>query len=270
MDASGCSKQIPAEKLDILIAGTSCVDFSTLNNKKDQKTQLNAFDIFPKDVVEGNEESPVGLDPVFREAVRTQLTPEGLANIGESMTTFLSTLSFIMDKRPRIIILENVQTAPWKSMERFWLRRAGYNAEHVKVDSKEYYLPQDRSRGYLVAMDATEFAKYGSDAAGLVHKAILHILGLKRNASSSVLEFLLADDDPCLLQARTEIVRHGALGKSKEGDGGQRQQVDWDLCQLRHDIYEQQWDLSTVRRFSNATLSHGKGRHNCATSSVLD
>lgn len=266
MDASGCEKDIPTEKLDILIAGTSCVDFSTLNNKKDQRTQVNAFLEYGfslNDLTGDGEAIPlgVGVTQEFRDAVNKQLSPEGLESIGESMTTFLSTLNFIMERRPRIVILENVQTAPWKAMQRFWLASAGYAAEYVRVDSKDFHVPQDRIRGYLVALDAREFNDPESDAtpAALVHQACEYVYRLKQRASASVLRFLMDEEDPNYLQARDEITRHGSQGLTKGGKRGNNEKaVDWDFCRLRHAIYSQRWNLDNTRRFSQATLSHGR------------
>lgn len=253
---------IPTEKLDLLVAGTSCVDFSSLNNKKDDKTKVNAFDSFSKEDLTGEEDKiSIGLDHRFQQAVHEQLSPEGLGGIGESMTTFLSTLNFIMERRPRIVIFENVQTAPWKSMQNFWLPRAGYAAEFVKVDTKKYYLPQDRIRGYLVALDAQEFDRSGSwsKSAELVKDIMLRLRGLEQQTTASVLDFLLDDDDPNVLQARDEIARHGVHGMPKETRRtNSDRQIDWDFCKIRHMIYSQRWNLDTVRRFSKATLSHGR------------
>jgi site-specific DNA-cytosine methylase len=263
MDASGCYQPIPTQKIDMLIAGTSCVDFSTLNNKKGEKTKANAFlnHGFSSEDLAGDGKGVVGVTQKFRDAVHEQLSPEGLESIGESMTTFLSTINFILHRRPRIVIFENVQTAPWKAMQNFWLPCAGYYAEYVKVDSKDFYVPQDRIRGYLIALDGEVFNKGKSDAtaAQMVHRACQHVFLLKQRASASVLEFLLDDDDPNYLQARDEITRYGSHGLPRDLKRAvANKQVDWDFCQLRHAIYSQRWNLDTIRRFSKATLSHGR------------
>ncbi|KAB5515260.1 hypothetical protein GE09DRAFT_1263776 [Coniochaeta sp. 2T2.1] len=257
MDASGCEKSIPVEPIDMLIAGTSCVDFSTLNNKKDQKTKVNAFSHYPPEDLTGKTISDVGLDPEFQAAVNNQLSPEGLEGLGESMTTFLSTLNFIMEKRPSMVIFENVQTAPWKAMQNFWLPRAGYAAEFVKLNSKDFYVPQERLRGYLVALDAPGFPDV--DVSKIVSAAILKVPKMAQRASSSVLDFLLEDDDPAVLQSRDEMTRYGVLGVPKEGKSASTgKNIDWDFNQVRHSIHSQRWNLDTIRRFSKATLSHGK------------
>ncbi len=67
--------------------------------------------------------------------------------------------SHYIDARP------DPELSSWKtSLERPWLQyenirfpKIGYAASHVKVDSKDYYIPQTRNRGYLIAVDAATF-----------------------------------------------------------------------------------------------------------------
>ena len=52
-----------------------------------------------------------------------------------------------------MVILENVCSAPWEQMTMVWFPAIGYVAKSIKIDSKNFYLPQTRTRGYLLAID---------------------------------------------------------------------------------------------------------------------
>src|SRR5262249_4538822 len=111
MTCYGAEKIVPGD-CDLLVAGTSCVDYSGLNNSK-------------KSIDEG----------------------------GESGTTFFAMMKWVRKHRPKIGNLENVSGAPWPKM-RDEFRKAGYSSEFCRFDTKDYYIPHTRSRGYLVAMDS--------------------------------------------------------------------------------------------------------------------
>ena len=50
-----------------------------------------------------------------------------------------------------MVLIENVFGAPWdKKVELF--ERIGYSAVYVKLDTKDYYIPHTRQRGYLFAI----------------------------------------------------------------------------------------------------------------------
>ncbi|KAI1091338.1 SNF2 family N-terminal domain-containing protein [Rostrohypoxylon terebratum] len=79
--------------------------------------------------------------------------------MGSSSKTFFSMLSYIKDHRPKVVILENVLGAPWGETRDVWFPFLGYTAYHIKLDTKDFYIPQTRMRGYLIAMDNEVFAK---------------------------------------------------------------------------------------------------------------
>lgn len=109
--AYGALRDLPGE-IDILIAGSSCVDFSNLNGRK-------------KTVKDG----------------------------GESGDTFLGIMGYAKRFKPKIIILENVMgsVAQWAELGNY-MYNSGYANRKVNADTKAYYLPQTRSRGYMVAV----------------------------------------------------------------------------------------------------------------------
>ena len=74
------------------------------------------------------------------------------ADDGQSAQTFFGILAYANRFRPRIIVLENIQNCPWPIVKKE-LKKINYRSIHTLVDSKDYYLPQTRKRGYLVAFD---------------------------------------------------------------------------------------------------------------------
>ncbi len=194
--------------LDLLIAGFSCVDFSFLNGLR-----------------------------------------KDLEQRGESGDTFFAIREYAKHYRPRVIILENVVSAPWfhskieqlaeserqkaaksgrtpsaKIMNKNGLDRlmsqVGYATKCAKLDTKEFYLPQTRERGYMICVDRIPYLEEGDDLAtkldrwwnapkvdpedepeGLMadlkewEKLVSH---LKRPASVPAECMLLRSDDPVL------------------------------------------------------------------------
>ena len=63
---------------------------------------------------------------------------------------FYGMFEWVQRARPPIVILENVCGAPWKGMVQNFAS-AGYHATHTRLDTKFFYLPQTRTRGYLLA-----------------------------------------------------------------------------------------------------------------------
>lgn len=152
---------------DIMIAGSSCVDYSLLNNK-----------------------------------------PKEFGASGESYDTLIATLDYAKVHKPLIVILENVLSFPWHSVEQSW-QEAGYATQVAFLDSKDFYLPQTRQRGYMiglrwkartesqVGLEADDIADSAAHKAALIAvKKWFEVLGnLQRRASSPFTDFILADDD---------------------------------------------------------------------------
>lgn len=201
---------IPSE-VDILVAGTSCVDFSRLNVRK-----LN------------------------------------LADGGESGDTFRAFIDYVAKYRPAICILENVHSAPWIDMEAILkndmhglketYRQAfgdvwkaddkAYAAQHVYLDTKEYYIPQTRQRGYMVAIDRERL----EDADVAVKIWAQKLVALKQKASSSVESFLFEE------VARPDLFKSSTAPKKKP-----RTEQDWDCCMARCQEYRSVNGLGSQR-----------------------
>ncbi|KAG2338586.1 hypothetical protein BDR05DRAFT_918202 [Suillus weaverae] len=176
--AYGALATVPGDA-DLLVAGTSCVDYSNLNNEK--KT------------IDGG---------------------------GESGRTFHGMMSWVTNHRPPLVILENVCSAPWDRVKEYF-EKQGYSAEHIKVDTKQYYIPHTRMRKYLFAVD-----KRGSGIPAKWKDLVMK--KLKRPASSTLDAFLLPSDDSRIHQARQSLVQDGGSSESRAG------RTDWTRCESRH------------------------------------
>ena len=151
--AAGFKAKVPTH-VDLLIVGSSCVDFSTLNSKK--KRELANSPLFPSDA----NVDPSNPIPTFLEFIDSV---EDI--VGESAVTFISSMKYVLKVRPKLVVLENVNTAPWKNIAGDYFPMAQYHAMHVSVDSKDFGVPQTRQRGYCVAAD---YLHYGDQAEVIV------------------------------------------------------------------------------------------------------
>ena len=196
--AYGATTRIPGD-VDLLVAGFSCVDFSNLNNNK-----------------------------------------QNLEDTGESGDTFRAILHYAKTWRPTIIVLENVLNAPWAKIQKVWEENANYSAEWVKPDTKSYYLPQTRMRGYMICIDKNKLGSATSSAK----KWASIMKSLERPVSSSVEAFLLPDDDPRVHKGREE------MSKGARGDEKAPREVSWVKCQGRHQDYRADLLLGSKRPYT--------------------
>jgi site-specific DNA-cytosine methylase len=122
MTAYGAIAAVPRD-IDILVAGSSCVDFSNLNRNK--VTDLHARQ-------------------------------------GESADTYEAVRRYMIWASPPIVILENVIDAKaWQGIEQE-IREIGYETKVIKVDTKDYYLPHTRQRKYMLALNNSVYHKKAS------------------------------------------------------------------------------------------------------------
>jgi site-specific DNA-cytosine methylase len=146
-------------------------------------------------------------------------------------------MDWIQKAQPPIVILENVVGAPWeKKVQAF--QEMDYEATYdSRLDTKMYYIPHTRQRGYLVAVkkassssssnnnnDPNKKKKFGPVKIGqwkeLVHNQ------LSRPASGALDAFMLPNEDPRVLRGRARL----SAGKSVSSEN----RVDWGKCELRH------------------------------------
>lgn len=189
--AYGSEVPVPTQ-CDILIAGTSCVDYSKLNNKT-----------------------------------------KGIDEGGESGKTWEGALAYCKACRPAIIIFENVCGADWAQMLQHY-REIDYDCRGVLVDSKDYYMPHTRQRGYMVCFNKRRAGgKVAVAGMGAQWQDLME--NFKRCASSPVSSFLLPNDQISGRQQIREDVR----------------EVDWSQCEITQMQYRQTQKLGNARPFTH-------------------
>jgi site-specific DNA-cytosine methylase len=146
---------IPVPKCaDVMVAGSSCVDYSGLNQHQKE----------------------------FGEE-------------GESYDTLMATVKYAEKHTPQMVILENVLNFPWEEVEGLW-HAQGYATKVALLDSKNFYLPQTRQRGYMIGLrrEVNGHPKLELDADAAVLEWFKIMEKLQRRASSPFTDFILADD----------------------------------------------------------------------------
>ncbi|KAL1842212.1 hypothetical protein VTJ49DRAFT_5824 [Mycothermus thermophilus] len=228
--AGGSKAKLPTKNLDILFAGCSCVDYSNMNHHK-PSGKVPALDRHlkdqPKRRARGKDQEdedadavPIKVDDSFVKDLDLGLDQLLSITNSESAMTFFAAIKLITILRPKFVILENVYSAPWDMYTDQIFPKIGYAARVVKLDSKDYYLPQTRQRGYLVAVDSVHF---GVEQAILIAKQWEILLNqCKRTPSAPITSFLRPSDDPGTLQARSDMVQKN------------QHNIEWALSSLRH------------------------------------
>ncbi|KAE8365378.1 hypothetical protein BDV27DRAFT_156971 [Aspergillus caelatus] len=196
--AYGSLEKVPRNP-DMLIAGFSCVDFSSLNNKR--KT---------------------------------------LDDSGESGGTFWGILGYAKRYRPRIVVLENVRTAPWGKIAEAW-GGIDYFACHAEVDTKAYYLPQTRERGYMFCVDRQRMREHGLEETTMADWVKI-LSQFKRPASSPAGMFLMDPDDRRLEQIENDMTTRLASHTV----------YNWERYQFRHQNYRMNMGLGYRRPFTRS------------------
>ncbi|TID22279.1 c-5 cytosine-specific dna [Venturia nashicola] len=208
--AYGSVEDVPKD-IHILVAGCSCVDFSTLNT-----TQINGL---------GQRK-------------------------GESEDTFLAVLRYVDYARPPIVILENVtKDNPWKQFQTHF-DSIGYATQVIKVDSKEFYIPQTRQRRYMLALDRKLFKKGASQELAMFET--LMTTHFKRHASCAIPSFLIPSDDPRHIAL---LVRSMTTGRGIKG-----LVTRWEACRARHLSERMRLSLGSKRPVTTKLPEHSNRR----------
>lgn len=137
---------------------------------------------------------------------------------GESSDTLRGIVAYCEVHRPRIVILENISNAPWPHIGMAF-EKAGYCFRSVKVDTKDFYLPQTRERGYALCI-AKPLVKNGNK---LLDEWTSVFFGFQRRASSPFTDFIDADDN--VIEQRK--LERAALSEP-------RSSPNWSLYKIRH------------------------------------
>lgn len=225
--------------VDVFIAGTSCVDFSVLNTNKTREfaglsTAIRRWNV----VNEGHTNKLTRSDlshAEWRDTVDELMAKRDAKNT--STTTFAAAMNYLREHQPKIAIFENVESAPWPSILQYVLPLCGYAGTVQKLDTKNYYLPQTRSRAYLIAYSHRFF---GVDGA----KALCQLFGakvkkLEHRYSSSVTDFLLSVNSHELHRARNEMELASQMTREKD--------TDWSFSKSRHTAFRRLMDIPDER-----------------------
>jgi site-specific DNA-cytosine methylase len=149
---------------------------------------------------------------------------------GESGDTFKGVFHYAKKFHPTIIILENVNGAPWGQIQDLW-PQIGYTATFMRVDTKDYYIPHTRQRGYMLCINNASYLNpVGGElqAKSVVSNWKTLMKKFERRASCSVEAFLLDEGDPRLIRGKEELSLKG--GRAPHSTG-------WANCHGRHQDY---------------------------------
>jgi site-specific DNA-cytosine methylase len=184
--AYGALTNVPGD-CHIVIAGSACVDYSSLS--------------------------------------RTQ---KEFGVKGESYSTMSGVLAYCRKHSPSMVLLENVKGAPWmkgqKNITKIW-RKAGYDVAVIYVDTKDYYIPQTRQRGYLLGFNHARAEAQGFDTMMALKKWIGYIRALTSRATAPYTAFIYNNDS-----TENEIMRR----RCETAAVASKKEINWALCRQRY------------------------------------
>ncbi|RYP62682.1 hypothetical protein DL771_009623 [Monosporascus sp. 5C6A] len=252
LTALGSMEKIPSD-IDVLIAGTPCVDFSALNSNKVKDFSSKVGDHLKKLFQGFDKQKPKQQDAHLIAGVKEFMEGECMETLkdqGQSSGAFFAMLSYARLRRPKCILLENVHSAPWEQMVRVWFPSIDYAAQFVRLDTKNYYIPQTRCRGYLLAVDARLFHSKKNIAEEIVSNWTTDIKNFQRRASTPIDRWLLPSTDPLADLARQDE-------EARFLDRKRRDNVPWIQSRRRHIRVRRQETLGENRTLTNWTEDGG-------------
>ena len=230
-----------------MIAGFACVDFSNLNRqRKNLDGQKSKVENVDKD---SNQESDAKTSKVDKSGDYDRSFYLDAAR-GESGDTLYAIIAYAVKFRPSLIILENIQTAPWDKIRTEW-HSVGYVAEYVEMDTKKFYIPHTRVRKYMLCINTVALPEFKitaasvADAQAYADRWVSLVNEFKRPASSPVDAFLLSDTDSRLQRATADLSRSGVVKEQPS------KEVVWAKCQIRHQQYRMVEGLGNLRPCTN-------------------
>ncbi|KAH7356500.1 hypothetical protein BKA65DRAFT_547896 [Rhexocercosporidium sp. MPI-PUGE-AT-0058] len=159
---------------------------------------------------------------------------------GESGDTFFAVLEYVDRYRPKMVVLENVNSAPWldskvdEGEKSKWGEKVigidkhfedlGYVVSYMKLDTKQFYVPHTRERCYMVCVLSNGPDHIIASLKARAQSLPTLVNSLKRFASVPIQALMSDFDSPLLdLSAREEVKPRAA--------------VTWDACRLNHQKY---------------------------------
>lgn len=234
---SGVEADIP--EVDIFIAGTSCVDFSNLNTRKSKEFEnLKKSNKDWRQLFQQRGDGQLSRDDIddaeWQSFISSMLQDSDKRT---STTTFAAAINYLRERQPKIVIFENVETAPWESTADYVFPLSGYSIKIVKLDTKHYYLPQTRSRKYVIGFNHKFF---GVDVArALCDMAASKLKAMEYTYSCNVTDFLLPVNSIELHRARNEMELTALSAQERD--------VDWSFSKSRHETFRDTHSLGDSR-----------------------
>ncbi|KAL2110760.1 hypothetical protein VUR80DRAFT_742 [Thermomyces stellatus] len=130
-------------------------------------------------------------------------------------------MKYVLKVHPKLVLLENVNTAPWKNIADQYFPMAQYHARYVSVDSKDFGVPQTRLRGYCVAAD---WKHYGADAAKIVEEWAKIVQAIAPHTQIPLEKLLLYPGDRAVREMEIPIERGSCREPSAKAT----------MCNMRH------------------------------------
>ncbi|KAI3399382.1 hypothetical protein diail_7109 [Diaporthe ilicicola] len=234
---TGAEADIPS--VDMFVAGTSCVDFSSLSS-----TKIKDYAGLPRALKDwealvekhGDDLSRQHLsDDDWRLAIDAMLERTEAKNT--STKTFAAAMNYVKARQPKIVVFENVASAPWEQLTKSVFPLMGYAAVVRSLDTKEYHLPQTRLRKYLIAFSHAHFTLRGAQKLCELLGKILK--NLEHTHANSVNDFLLAPNSLELHRARNEM--------ELAAQGGRDQETKWGFSKSRHTAFRREKGIPNLR-----------------------
>lgn len=155
----------------------------------------------------------------------------------QSEQTFAGAINYIKCRQPKVVICENVDSAPWqKLVENGIFQLMGYSATVLRLDTKQFYMPQTRVRKYLILFSHRAFTLAGAQALTKMFEAILP--QLQHTHSNSVLDFLFPLNSHELQKARNEV--------ESDAQGSRERETNWSISRDRHEAYRRKYILPEI------------------------
>lgn len=140
---------------------------------------------------------------------------------GESGQTFGGMMAWIRKAQPSIVVIENVAGAPWDLKVKLF-DEEGYFAAFKRLDTKRFYIPHTRQRGYLVAV------RKGSGVKDVGSRWMELLKSLERPAAACLEAFMFSNDDPRVIRGRARLLAESTAG----GRDGKTGRTDWTKVRL--------------------------------------